>query len=267
MLRMYVHTRSASRWCNSLADSVRTAGRASRAGLAVTVPLVFLVACGTSDQADAPAATSPSSKSSPPTSSTLTQPDSVATIASPSTPATSSPTTSTTISTTTPVLERPLEVVEGRFLGIGHGSRISDAERVLGVAAVVEHADQMYTQSNSTIQVPACLTPPGDHWAIYSGGLNLFFEGSSRETAAITNWNYTGGPAAGFTEMVDASGLTIGDTRQEIEAAYPSSTDYIDEVFVPGMRLGLDGESIVWLGDVDCALETEIDEGGSVPST
>ena len=67
--------------------------------------------------------------------------------------------------------------------------------------------------------------------------------------------------------MVDASGLTIGDTRQVIEAAYPSSTDYGDQVFITGLRFGLDGDTIVWLGMIDCALEGEIDEGGSVPST
>ena len=170
-------------------------------------------------------------------------------------------------SSPTTVAQGPLEVVEGRFLGIGHGSRISEAERVLGVPAILEHAGQIYTQSNSTIQVPACLTPPGDHWAIYADGLNLFFEGSSKETAAITNWNYTGGPVAGFTQMVDSSGLTIGDTQQEIETAYPSLTNYSDEVFITGMRLGLEGDSIVWFGDVDCALETEIDDGASTTTT
>lgn len=168
---------------------------------------------------------------------------------------------------TTPVREGPLQVVEGRFLGIGNGSHVSDAERVLGVKAIVERADEAYSQTNSTIQASICLTLPGDHWAIYAGGLNLFFEGSSVEIAGITNWNYTGGPVARFTEMVDASGLTIGDTRQEITAAYPSSDDFGDQIFTTGLRFGLDGDTIAWLGEIDCALETEIDEGDSVPST
>ena len=70
---------------------------------------------------------------------------------------------------------------------------------------------------------------------------------------------------AGFTEMVDESGLTIGDTRQEIEAAYPASADFVDEIFVTGLRFGLDGETIAWFGMIDCALEHEIVDGDSVP--
>jgi hypothetical protein len=148
------------------------------------------------------------------------------------------------------VPEEPV-VAGGYFLGIGPGTRLMDAAKVLNLTPVL----------NAQPIVGAACLGGGDFWVLSSGGLTLYFEGpvgsSSVETAILTNWNYTGGPVREFAELTTDKGIRIGGTRQDIIAAYPSAADVGNEILVTGMRFGLGGDTITWFGQVDCALEGE----------
>ena len=68
---------------------------------------------------------------------------------------------------------------------------------------------------------------------IRSGGLTLVFEHlTPADDYRLTNWQYVGGPAAGFSEIVAPFGIRIGDARSELDAANPDFTDYISEIEV-----------------------------------
>ncbi len=123
----------------------------------------------------------------------------------------STPSTTQEASAATQSDSAPLKVVEARFLGVGSVSFLSDATAALGVAAVEERQDEV-KQPNPAIPFAACLTHPGNHWSIYAGGLTMVFEGESADSAQLTNWQYTGGPIAGFSEMVAPNGIAIGAT-------------------------------------------------------
>jgi hypothetical protein len=156
-------------------------------------------------------------------------------------------TPTTEVSTSSAASRGPLEVVNGVFLGISQGSLLVDAARALNLTPVLNPQTNGY----------GCMGN-GDVWVLASGGLNLYFEGSSAETAVLTNWSYTGGPLLGFTEMVDAKGIGVGDTRQELLAAYPSAADYGTQIFPPdgsNMRFDLVGDTIDWFGVIDCVTE------------
>lgn len=141
----------------------------------------------------------------------------------------------------------PLEVVDGRFLGIGQGSSLAEALQVLGVKPVLESADQFATA--------ACSAVHDERWVMHAEGLTLVFEGTGPATARLANWQYTGGPAMGFTEMVAPKGITVGGTRQDILAAYDVTTDsgnFIDVDDPVQLRFGLDRGSISWFGSTSC---------------
>lgn len=152
-----------------------------------------------------------------------------------------------------------LEVVGGEFLGIGSGSLLPDAVRVLGVAPTVEQPDQGVGRFDPALSWAPCLTLPGDHWSISAEGLTLLFEGRSIDDARLTNWVYTGGPVAGYAQMVAPEGITIGRTRQDIDAAYPQAValggDAIDVYEPVLLRFGMSGDTIEWFGRVDCAAD------------
>lgn len=157
----------------------------------------------------------------------------------------SAPTT-TDAPTTSPTSD-PLEVVAGTFLGIGLGSPLADGTRALAVAPVTEQADQ-------AVSFEACLYYPGERWMVYAGGLTLVWEGQSSAEARLTNWQYKGGAVAGFKGMVARNGVTVGDTRQDILAAYDDADELGDTIVVDQgrLRFGLDGDTIVWFGVIDC---------------
>ncbi len=148
-------------------------------------------------------------------------------------------------------LSVPLQVVQGRFLGIGLGSSLADALRTLGVTPVVEQGDQ---PSEATTMRP-CLGGGGERWLIEAAGLNLLFEGPTAGAAKLTTWRYAGGPTIGFTQMVAPRGITVGSTRRALLAAYHNAVDLGDAVEVTppvALHFGLQGGSVAWFGDVSC---------------
>jgi hypothetical protein len=158
---------------------------------------------------------------------------------------TAAPPTSTTIG--------PVQLVDGRVYGIGRGTPLGDAVDVLGVDPVAASA------LDPTAIQRAC-TGLSESWVIQSGGLTLFFEGSSAEDAWLTNWWYSGGPIAGSTELVTSTGIRVGDSRQDILAAHTGVSDLgteIDVVHPSPLRYGLDGDTVTWFGVIDCATEIE----------
>ncbi len=153
-----------------------------------------------------------------------------------------------------PVASTALQIVGGRFLGIGSGTLLSDAAATLGLEPEVSTAIPALPGSTWT----PCLTLPGDHWTITDGGLVLVFEGDTADTAKLTNWAYAGGPVAGSPSMATTEGIGIGSVRADLQAAYPALTDLVNEVDVNepvNLRFGLEGDTVVWLGRVDCAAD------------
>jgi hypothetical protein len=152
-------------------------------------------------------------------------------------------------STTTVTREGPLEFVDGKFLGIAQGSLLTDAVSALGVAPVLLY----------DLDPPAfACTGTDAPWAIRSGGLTLVFEGSSEDTAFLTNWMYIGGSVAEFTEMVAPNDVRIGDARGKVEAAYPGFSDIGDEIAVSNpvyLRFAFENNMVNWFGIIDCVFE------------
>jgi hypothetical protein len=148
-----------------------------------------------------------------------------------------------------------LEFVDGKFLGIAEGSLLTSAAQALGISPVP------FSEAEFDTPVYACTGTP-DPWVIRTGGLTLVFEGSSADTAILTNWTYTGGDAAGFTEMVAPRGIRIGDSRESLIAAYPDYVDYGDEITVtdPYLEFVIDNETVTRFGIIECVAEVD-DEG------
>jgi hypothetical protein len=175
-------------------------------------------------------------------------------------------TTTSTISTTSTTTAPTTTTVSAGALKISYGSFLPDyrfsattvqAAQLLGIAPVVVHPDD-FSHPLPDVGWAPCLTSTGDHWAIYADGLTLLFEGSSMDTAVLTNWVYVGGAVGGFTELVvQPSGITIGDSKADALGLSQLSTDLGDAVDVPDLllRFGVAGDTITWIGRVDCAAD------------
>jgi hypothetical protein len=223
--------------------------RESTIAVVIALAVTTLVACGVPEQSAAPAALA----------------------AIEPTPSTEGPTATSDVgraagsalvdgpmrtSFETPRVSVPLEVRGGTFLGIGTGSFLADALAVLGVAVVFVPAGQPNDeQSTGAAHLTPCSTSAGDHWMMYANGLTLLFEGRSADTARLTSWQYTGGPAIGFTELVAPKGVKIGGTRRDIVAAYKKLEDLGGTIQVSApveLQFGLRGDSIVAFGSTVC---------------
>jgi hypothetical protein len=157
----------------------------------------------------------------------------------------------------TPGVSVALEVEGGKFLGIGTGSFLADALAVLGVGVVAEQADQPIGQSSDAVDLTPCFASAGDHWVMYANGLTLLFEGRSADVARLTKWQYIGGPAIGFTELVAPKGVQIGGRRGDILAAYTTVKDAgaAIQVSEPAeLQFQLRGDSIVSFGSTHCSV-------------
>lgn len=170
-------------------------------------------------------------------------------------PVTSSPPVTAPSTTTTAVANETvaLEFVDGALLGIAQGSSLTSAMSAFGVTPVP------YFGTDFDPPVNSCTGTP-EPWVIRSGGLTLVFEGSSEETAVLTNWTYTGGPTAGFAEIVAPGDMRIGDPRSKFEAANPTFTDYGGELDVGEpffLRYGFENDVVSWFGIIDCAFEQQ----------
>jgi hypothetical protein len=149
-----------------------------------------------------------------------------------------------------------LEVVDGKFLGIGTGSSLADALRTFGVSPVVENTDQPFPFTTPALDIGACLPQSQQRWVIKAEALTMIFEGRTADRAVLTTWMYTGGPAVGFTRFVVSGGLAIDGTRQDLLARYPHAVDRgaaIDSGETVDLWFGLHGDSIAWFGRNDCA--------------
>jgi hypothetical protein len=210
-------------------------------GWVVVLAVTILSACGMPEQSGAPVA--------------LAAIEPTPSIDSPSSTPNIDTLVATAITLQTPRVSVPLEVVGGTFLGIGTGSFLADALAVLGVAAVPEHAGQAIGQNNTANLTP-CWPSTGDHWVMYANGLTLLFEGRSADTARLTKWQYSGGPAIGFTELVAPKGVRIGGTRRDIVSAYKNVEEARAALRVTEpaqLQFELGGDSIVSFGSSDCS--------------
>jgi len=143
-----------------------------------------------------------------------------------------------------------LEFVDGAFLGIEQGTLMTDAASTLAATPV------RLSELAVTPTVQACTGP--DPWVIQTGDLTLYFDGSTADTAFLTNWTYFGGPIAGYTELIAPPDIRIGDSRDEVIAANPDFMDLGDEihVFEPVLlRFAFVDNMIEWFGIIDCVAE------------
>ena len=151
-----------------------------------------------------------------------------------------------------PTTTGPLEFVDGTFLGMRQGSLLTDAVTALGVEPMTA------SEAELTGPVYAC-TGTTDPMVIRSAGLTLVFEHlTPSDDYVLTNWRYTGGPVAGFTEMVGPGNIRIGDPRDKVEAAFPDLADMGDQLSVssPVQRYGLVDNIVDWFGPIDCVFES-----------
>jgi hypothetical protein len=141
-----------------------------------------------------------------------------------------------------------LEFVDGKFLGIAQGSRLPDVVLILGITPVrVSELDPA--------DVPFACTGTDDPSVIRTGGLALVFEDVAADTSVLTNWTYSGGPIAGYEELVAPNGVKVGDTRQDLTTAYTDFQDFGDviDVYQPvHLRFAFEGDTIKWFGIIDC---------------
>jgi hypothetical protein len=156
--------------------------------------------------------------------------------------------------TTTAGASVELSVRQGRLLGVGTGTSLGEALRTLGVKPVAEPVDGTSGVADRASDLSACSSSGGMRWSVHSGGLAMAFEGSSAESARLTTWRYAGGPALGFTVIVAPGNIRIGDSREELIAAYKNAYDLGDVVDVDSahLRFGVDGDTITWFGSLDC---------------
>ena len=239
---------------------------------AATVPSVEST---TTQQSTAPTTavattTSASIATSAPTTTTpaTTEPATTTTTVTATTvTATTVPATTVTTATTAPATAAPattiaggagpLEFVDGKLLGIAQGTELAFATTALGVTPV------RLNDAEFDPPVIGCTGTP-DPWVIRTGGLTLVFESLPGEEPILSNWTYTGGPVAGFTEIIAPNGIRIGDPRSAVEAANPGFLDLVDQidVFEPFyLRYDVENDVVNWFGIVDCLFETE-GEGG-----
>ncbi|MCU1503815.1 MAG: hypothetical protein JWM12_3169 [Ilumatobacteraceae bacterium] len=182
---------------------------------------------------------------------TTRRPATTATVSTEAVTAPAAPVTSRTTadsSTTTPA--RPLEFVDGKFLGISQGVTLDDVVGILGIAP------KPMSQVSLDPRVEACPGTP-EPSIIQTGGLTLMFEGIPSQPTILTNWAYTGGPVAEFTELVAPGGIRIGDTRQAFVAAHPDAMDLVDEMQIAEAQLRFrfdEHDTIVTFGIVECVL-------------
>ncbi len=222
--------------------------------ITAVVGTLMLTGCGADNDSDPSANASPSVV---PTTSAHQAISPTTVVRTSSVPQPSIALTSTTnaTSTTPPAMagnaSGVLEFVDGALLGIHLGSLLSAAAESFGLTPA--HLADV----ESDPPVRACTGTPAP-WAIRSGGLIMVFEGDSAETAILTNWTYTGGPVAGFAEIVAPHDVRIGDPRADVVEANPDGDDYGDEIHVGSpfyLRYGIDNDVVAWFGIIDCAFE------------
>lgn len=234
----------------------------ARSTLALLAGLIVLGACGASDDSGEIPTTDSIAVSTTDTTPLFTRSSTTSTPITPiTTPltsteaettsttqtavgATASTTTTNTATPNSATNSAPLDLVDGKILGIGVNSRLRDAELALGVAAVLNPVPR---------EGVACTE--GDAWVIRSNNLNMFFEGASADQALLSNWSYTGGPALGYSELIAPDGLRIGDSRAALVALY--GENFIDnEIRAAAIEFVVDDNGVIErFGVVECATE------------
>lgn len=174
-------------------------------------------------------------------------------LATTSTATTAPPTTTTAAPTTSD--PGPLFFVDGALLGIAQTTSLADGVAALGVQPL-QQGDPGFEEG----MLDGSCTGTPDPWVLRSGGLTFVYEGTSPETAILSNWRYTGGPAAGYTEVVAPFDIRIGDPRSKVEQAHPDGSFSDDEIHVGvpfPLRFGIENGVVAWFGIVDCLFEGE----------
>ena len=145
----------------------------------------------------------------------------------------------------------PLEVTNGEFSGLGLSPLLSTAAAEFGV----EPTSGQVAPSLPGLSWVPCLSVGGVHWTLRSGGLLMVFEGTSADTAVLTNWVYDGGTAAGHFTMATTKGIGIGTTVDDLLASDPAATQAGDVIESDGVRFGVADGQVAWFGRVDCVAD------------
>jgi hypothetical protein len=219
----------------------------------VTALLLLVAACSSSDAGEPATSTTEPTAASSTTLETAVPTTPVSTSTAPTVPASTSTVPASTLPASTvpdTVAPGPLEFVDGTFLGISQGTLMTDAAAALSASPVA------LSDLDPSVTVFACTGTP-DPAVIQSGGLTLVFESWEGTPAVLTNWMYVGGPVGRFTEMVAPHDLRIGDSRDQVVAAYPDFMDLGNEiaVFDPTLRFAFEDGVIAWFGIIDCVFE------------
>lgn len=170
-------------------------------------------------------------------------------------PASSVPTTSGAVDSV---------AVDGLSIGpLRWGAVVADAEAILGVAAVAVSPDGPLVGADPLIPFSACATTTTTLWVVRAGGLTLLFEGPTKASAALTNWQYIGGAAGPWSEIIGPAGVRIGASTEEIATAASIPVSDVGLGLLLGLKSGVSEGRLVWFGAVECVFETEEDLPGT----
>jgi hypothetical protein len=224
--------------------------------------VVLVSACSSDDDGSAPSTnavttpvSSPSLATDPPSTTLASEPTAPTAVSTtevaPSTTAapTTEPPTTVPAPPTTAALVVPIEVIDGRFAGIGYGSLLPEA-----MAALPQFGAP---HQGADLPFQACTNSAfGGYWLLAYGSLAIVFEGETLEQAHLTNWWYTGATVDGGPLMTARDGITVGSNRADIIAAYAEQPpdDLGDTILVDGslLRFELEGDTVVAMGLIDC---------------
>lgn len=142
----------------------------------------------------------------------------------------------------------PLEVANGEFGGLGPSPLLTTVATEFDLEPVADTV----TPSLPGVSWAPCLSVPGEHWTLRSGGLLMVFEGSSADDALMTNWVYVGDSADGKFTMATSKGDGIGTTVDDLLASYPEAQQFGDVIDAEGVRFGVADGRVAWFGRVDC---------------
>lgn len=145
----------------------------------------------------------------------------------------------------------PLEVTNGEFGDLGPSPLLSTVASQFGV----EPTPSQVPPSIPGVSWVPCLSVGGVHWTLRSGGLLMVFEGTSADTALMTNWVYVGDSVDGKFTMATAKGVGIGTTVDDLLASDPAATQAGDVIESDGVRFGVADGRVAWFGRVDCVAD------------
>ena len=194
---------------------------------------VVLAATGCSSDDDGTATTDTTAPASTSTSQVTTTTSAVPT----SPPSTAAPSTTTTEATDGPV--------ELRFDGVGPaevGMPADEAVAALTGALGATTELRPWTQPSCELAGP---DSDGARSAVWDG-LVVTFRGASESEAVLAGWTYLGGPAGSAEVLALPTGVTVGDSGNDLSSAYGSAATFQSfEMFDPHWEVSHSG-TVLW---------------------